>query len=408
MADYQYITLTGTIIPDTSSILEDVQNEYKAAFGTDLDVSPSTPQGVLIAAETLSRSNMLINNAALANQINPNIAGGIFLDAIMALTGSTRAPATYTFVPNCTLGGVAGTFIAAGAQAKNSSGDVFATTADATIGVGGTVVVPMQAIVPGPIPATTGTITQVVTSILGWETVTNTSIDASLGTIRQSDGAARIYRRQTLAKQGIALPEAIISALYNIDGVTSVGFAENYTDSTIVYAGKTLVPHSIYVIVNNVSDALRPQYEINIANALLSSKSMGCAYNGSIAITVTAPISLQPYTVNFDYAETVPVAVEVTIRAGYSTTDPVAAVKQAILDYAAGNIPNDRGLQIGVEVSSFELSGAVNYYFPGIFVTKVQTQVIGSGDPLSSDAIPITFSQIAQILSGNINVVQVS
>ncbi|MHC5543543.1 baseplate J/gp47 family protein, partial [Singulisphaera rosea] len=102
-APYQYLDATGVIVPDTSSLLADVQSEYQAVFGADLIVTPDTPQGVLITAETLARTEVVNNNAALANQINPNIAGGVFLDAILALTGMQRTPASPTVVTNVTL-----------------------------------------------------------------------------------------------------------------------------------------------------------------------------------------------------------------------------------------------------------------------------------------------------------------
>jgi len=59
MADdalYTYVTTTGVIIPDTADIKAVVQAEWKAALGDNLDVSDSSPQGVLIAAETASRA----------------------------------------------------------------------------------------------------------------------------------------------------------------------------------------------------------------------------------------------------------------------------------------------------------------------------------------------------------------
>src|SRR5262249_30052068 len=116
MANYQYLNETGTIVPDTSDLLNGVGNEFKGAFGADLSVTSDTPQGVLIAAETEARDAVVRNNAALANQINPNIAGGVFLDAIAALTGLTRDSAKRSSVL-CDLTGVAGTIIPAGSQA---------------------------------------------------------------------------------------------------------------------------------------------------------------------------------------------------------------------------------------------------------------------------------------------------
>lgn len=404
MADYQYITLTGTIIPDTGEVKATVEQEYKNAFGADLVVNPSTPQGLMITAETLARSNMLINNAALANQINPNIAGGIFLDSILALTGAEREDEVFSIVTGVVLTGVAGTFIAAGAQAKTTVGDVFASLTNVTLDVNGTATVTFQAIVSGPVPIGAATLTSIVSNILGWETVNNPDAGVA-GTLQGSDESTRVLRRNTLAAQGTALPEAIISALYLVTGVTSVGFAENYTDSTITYEGATLIPHSIYVVVNPSSV---DGYQEAVANSLLKSKSMGCAYNGTVEQEIIAPISKQPYLVKFDYATVVNLAVRVTIRSSLSTSveNPDTAVKDALMSFAAGLMPNTAGLKVGQSVSCFELAGAINYYSPGIYVFNVETAIIPTPGTFSSAEIPITFLQMAALARANITVVQ--
>lgn len=101
MADYQFITSQGVIIPDTSTLRDDVESEFKSVFGQDLDVSPETPQGALITMEVENRDAIVRNNAELANQINPDLAGGIFLDAIWALMGGQRFDATHSFYLRC-------------------------------------------------------------------------------------------------------------------------------------------------------------------------------------------------------------------------------------------------------------------------------------------------------------------
>ena len=94
---YDYVATTGVIVPDTAVIQTQVQDEYLAAFGSDLNISPSTPQGILITTETLARSSVADNNATLANQINPNESGGIFLDALLALDRkSTRLNSSHS------------------------------------------------------------------------------------------------------------------------------------------------------------------------------------------------------------------------------------------------------------------------------------------------------------------------
>jgi hypothetical protein len=126
MPAYSYLTTTGTIIPDTADLKAEVQAEFRAALGSDLSIEDETPQGVLIVGEVQSRSAAAANNAALANQINPDVSGGVFLDALSALSGLQRAAATVTVVSGVELTGVPGTVIPTGTRARTSAGDVFA------------------------------------------------------------------------------------------------------------------------------------------------------------------------------------------------------------------------------------------------------------------------------------------
>jgi uncharacterized phage protein gp47/JayE len=292
MANYEYIADSGIIVPDTADILTGVQDEFKAAFGSDLIVTADTPQGVLINAEALARSEVVNNNAALANQINPNTAGGVFLDAIMALLGQERTPASPSVVTGVLLTGVAGTVIPAGSQAKTSVGDLFQTISNVTLNGSGQATATFQSVQNGAIPCAIAALTNIVTNVLGWETVSNPTA-ATLGTTTQSDQAARTFRQNTLAFQAVALPEAITSALYNVPGVQSLTFQENISDTTQVINGISMISHSIYACVNGGLNA-------DIAAALLENKSSGCGWNGGTSVTITEPASGQPYTVKFD------------------------------------------------------------------------------------------------------------
>lgn len=255
MALYNYIPATGVIVPDTSTLLSTVQNEYLIAFGQDLIVDPETPQGVLITSETLARTAVVDNNAQLANQINPDIAGGVFLDAICELTGLTRIPNSFTQVV-ATVTGVEGTTIPTSAIASLTTGEEFSPIAPITIGADGTATGVFQALLPGPIATPINTLTEIVSGEVGWETITNPSSAIAIGALQQSDVSLRLFRKQTLALQGVALNEAIISGLF--DGLnrafgegTSLQYRENYENTTQVIDGVTLVANSIYVCVTN-------------------------------------------------------------------------------------------------------------------------------------------------------------
>ena len=229
---YQYITEQGVVVADTSVTLATVQSWWQQALGADLVVDPSTPQGIFITTDAIALNGVLNNNAAIANQINPNVAGGVFLDAIGFLTGIQRNAQQPTTVTAVTITGVAGTVLPIGAQAQTAAGDIFSLTAQVTIPNSGTIEATFQSNDSGPIPCTENALNEIVTAVLGWESVNNGSDSlTTLGSTTQSDQAFRAYRQNTLAFQGLSLPEATTSALYAVPGVSSLSYLENYNSA---------------------------------------------------------------------------------------------------------------------------------------------------------------------------------
>lgn len=396
MANYNYITNTGVIVPDTAQIQTEVQDEYRQAFGSDLVVSPETPQGVLIVTETLARDGVVRNNANLANQINPNLAEGTFLDAICALTGLERTQGTRSYISAVALTGVPSTVIPAGVQARTNLDELFESIESVVLDSNGNATVDFQSLELGPIGALPNSLTQIITGVLGWETVNNPN-GAVLGTTEQSDQALRVQRRRTLALQGVALPEAIVSALYVTEGVRSLVFRENVTNITRLIDGVALAPHSMYVCVQGGAD-------VDVAAAILANKSLGCDMNGNTTVNIIEPASGQSYPVKFSRPVEIPVLIRVTVRVDQSLQDPQTAVRNAILAYANGEIDGETGFVVGAPVSSFEISGAINRIIPTVYVQRVVTT---RADLINYtvDEIPIAISEIATITASGIQVI---
>lgn len=391
MADYQYLTPSGVIVEDTSTILTGVQTEYKTAFGNGLVVTPDTPQGVLITAETLARSEVLANNAALANQINPNIAGGIFLDAILALTGMQRTSATHTLVKGVAVTGIPNTIIQNGTKAKTAAGDEFETLSTIILDISGNGSVDFASVAFGAITCAISALNTIVTNILGWETVSN-PVAGIVGTTTQSDIGARSLRVNTLGFQGVALPVAITSALYAVDGVQSLWFQENVTGSTTTINGISMTSHSIYVCVNGGAD-------VDVASALLENKSSGANWIGGTTVNVIEPASGQSYAVKF--ARPTPIAVLAKVT---TTNGDAANIKAAILAYVNGELSGEDGFIVGGDVSPWELAGAINRQYPSTFLSKVEVS-FASSVSYTTNVLAIAVSEIATLDAAGITVI---
>jgi len=397
MADYLFVTETGTVVPDTGDILTQVENEFREVFGSDLIVDPSTPQGVLITAEAASRDAVAKNNAQVANQINPNLAGGVFLDALLALTGVERDAATRSVIPGVTLGGIPNVVIPAGTRAKTGNGDVFELLSSVVLDALGAGSGDFRAVEFGPIAAAPGSLTQIVDGVLGWETVTNPTA-ATLGRYLQSDAGARVKRRRTLGFQGQALAVAITSAVYNVEGVRSLTYRENVTNAAATIDGVLIDAHSVFVCVDGGSDD-------DIAAALLEKKSGGCGWTGTTTVNVTEAASGQTYPVKFQRPAEVDLVARVTVKNVAGLTDPTTAVKAAILAYAAGEQEGEPGFVVGASVTSFELGGAIGRAAPGLFVKNLELSD-DSGATWSNEIV-IALDEVARIASAGITVILV-
>lgn len=397
MADvYTYVTATGTIVPDTADILTEVQAEWTAIFGSTLILSPNTPQGALMVSEALARSAVANNNATLANQINPNIAGGVYLDAIMELLGASRTPAIPTIVTNVELGGVPGTLIPSGSLVRETATDYeFELVIPVTLSAGGTAIGTFASVEDVSITVAPGTLTVIVSDILGWDTVTNPDAGTP-GVAEMSDADTRNYRRRLLGTQGSSLAAAIVAGVSAVNGVTGMTFLENVTSAVDVIEGVTMVPHSIYMCIGGTYD------ETAVAEAITSKKSGGCNYSYGASATnisepITSPYSGQVINVLYDKPDLMPIYVIVNGTIGTATSSDIAGdTKTAITDYATSN------LLVGVDVSAFELASAINNALPGVFLTSV---FIGFAPaPALSTTLTIEVWEQASIPAVNITV----
>lgn len=399
---YDYIVETGLIIPDTEDLENQIQQEFVRAFGTALKLDPQTPQGRLIAIFLTILSSLVRNNAKLANQINPNESGGIFLEIISALTGLDVPQSTYsdTFLVYT---GEPGAVIPEGITVKAQVNDyIFISQQSATLDSSGHATVAAIASQSGPVPNTPGTLTQIVTGADGLNSVTNTA-GGAIGVLGLSDIAVRRMRRERIALNGNRTCVAIRSAAAGVTGYKDLSFRENYESSTEIIDGVTMKPHSIYVCIAGGSDA-------EIAGIIARAKSDGGGYNNGPGQHVSVPVydksSKQTNIVLFDRPNYIDIIVRVTISKNTTVSNPELLIQQAILDYASDNINNEEGFGVGTPVSPFELAGAVNIEFPQIYIKKVELKRAVDVN-YQNDTLPMQIWEMPRIQASSIIVVRV-
>lgn len=398
MGSYTYANTLGIVIPDTSEIQSVVEQEWKDALGQDLPVTPETPQGVLITGEVSSRDSVARNNAFMANQMNPNYASGRWLDALSSWLGLTRDPAQSTIVYGVLLGGARNTIIPKGSRAVTLDGDIFKSMATVQIPPDeGYAIVDFESDDVGPVPCGALSFERPEDLVLGWETVTNPTAGV-IGTLEQSDTSLRAERNDTLALQGISTPEAQLSAVRALPGVTGAVFRENYTKVDATIDDVFLLASSVWLCVDGGETE-------EIGAALLENKTAGANWNGDILAPTVEKTSGQTYPVRFDRAEHIDVFVRVTLRTGTDTSDPTVSVPMSVANWANGEVPGETGLQVGTQVSPFEVSNGINYYHPGFQIVKVEIKT--AAEEFSTLELPITLKQRAIIELSYVSVVVV-
>lgn len=393
---YDYVSPTGVIVPDVSDLLTEVQSEWTGTFGTSLNTDSSTPQGLMIAGEVAARTGVIQNNAAVANQINPNQAVGMFLDAICALSGLERQANTFTTVPNVLLSGVQSSPIPAGLTVTTPAGDQFALQDAVTLDVvTGDATGTFVAVIAGPVPGPAGAWT-IETGALGLETVVNPA-SALPGKAEQSDQSLRALRRLTLSLQGVSLMGATLSALNNLTGVNSVQGLENVTASTQTIKTISMVANSIWVCVDGGIPS-------DIANALLENKSMGCNWNGAQTLAVIEPSSGQSYTVKWDDPTLVPLLVRVTCKQGQFVGNPTTAIPLAVVAFANGEVPDLTGFPLGQSASPFEVASGIMAQLEGLYISKVELSLVSSPSYAPAE-IAMAINQKATVIAADVSVV---
>lgn len=386
MAYYDYITGQGVIVPDTSVVLAEVQNEFKEIFGDDLDLTPTTPQGRLIELFQRNRTFCIQICALVSNMLNLNRASGFVLDDLGSLFLIERQAATNT-TTTVILGGVPGTIVPAGTRLQSTDGDIFTNDQSVTIGADGTVQVEYRSVESGPVPCVSDTLTTILDAVNGLETATNPSIP-TLGRDLESDAEFRARIKNSLNINSIAILSAIKSNLESVPGVTDSYCYDNYTGSSETIDGISVPAHSLLACVEGGS-------AIDVAKVLYEKKTIGTGYiaagDGVISQTVIDEAFGTSYTVRFIRPIQTAIDVEITVsRQGYSGSDIEQAVKDAVMKWYNGEIDGVDGIKIGKSVSPFEISAAVSDVIPEIFITSVKVAEHGE----TAEATTLTFGAV--------------
>ncbi|NQY73504.1 MAG: baseplate J/gp47 family protein [Candidatus Margulisbacteria bacterium] len=242
----------------------------------------------------------------------------------------------------------------------------------------------------GPIHANTNTLTEIETPVSGIDSATNIE-DARLGRNIESDSELKIRRLELLQRRGTATIEGIRNMVLSVQDVIQAIIVENSTFH-IDEGGRP--PKSFEIFVVGGSDQ-------EIANSIFMSKPAGIETVGDISMSV---IDSQGaiHTIKFSRVLEKDIFIEVRIK---GNSDPSEGniypsngdylVEESLLSFL-------RGFKIGQDIIVNLMYSPINTV-PGI--TGVDILMGLSPNPISSDNIAISGSEIARFDSSRIEVV---
>jgi len=390
MSEYG-ISSTGFKRKRLNLLLEELNAEVKTIFGDNFNVSPESPDGQINGVVSESNANLWELAEEAYNAFNPKAASGVTLSNLVQLNGITRLAATRSRV-ELTLTGDSGTVIPEGSLISTlDTGDKLSTDDSVTIDGAGSAIVQATALEFGPISMLADTITQIDTPLSGWDTVTNDD-NATLGTNEESDSDLRARRRRSVARDAQAIIDAIRSAIENIDNVTQAVVLENDTDAV---DASGLPAHSFQVVVSGGKN-------IDVADAIWLKKPAGIRAFGDITVEIIDSQGIS-HDISFSRPTPVVIYVEVTLTTFPEyPADGDDLIKQAIVDYANGDLVDNRSFGLADNVIYTRLYTPINSV-AGHEIDDLQISIASPADGVVN--IPISITQIADFQIANITVI---
>ena len=390
MPDYG-VSSTGFNRKRLNQLLDELNSEVKSIFGENFNVSPESPDGQINGVISESNANLWEIAEEAYNAFNPKAAAGTTLSNLVQLNGITRLAATRSHV-ELTLTGDSGTVIPEGSLISTSdTGDELSTDVSVTIDGTGNAIVQATALEFGPITMLAGTITEIDSPVTGWGTVDNIS-DAIEGTNEESDPDLRARRQRSVARDAQAIIDGIQSAVENIDNVTQALVLENDTDAV---DANGLPAHSFQVVVSGGAD-------IDVADIIWLKKPAGIQAFGDITEQIIDSQGVS-HDISFSRPTAVTIYVEVTLTtfAEYPANGD-DLIKQAIVDYANGDLVDNRSFGLADDVIYTRFYTPIN----NIAGHEIDDLQISISSPASGTAnIAIAVDEIADFQIANITVV---
>lgn len=379
------IDANGISAPTYAEVLDYLQTQYRAIYGSDLYLGNDSQDGQFLAiiASAINDSNAAA--VAVYNSFSPATAQGNGLSSNVKINGISRLVASASTADIKVVGQV-GTVITNGIVSDANDTYSWLLPATVTIPLAGEITVTATCSEVGAITAQSNTLTKIKTPTFGWQTATNPS-DAVPGNPVETDAELRVRQALSVSVPSQTIFEGIVGSVANVTGVTRIKGYENDTDTT---DANGIPAHSIAIIAEG-GDAQ------TIFQTIAEKKTPGTGTFGALSTTIIDAVN-SVHIVKFSRPTILDIKVAMTIApvAGYSAS-VLPYIKAAVLDFI-------NALEIGESLIYSKLYVPANLSNSALGETyniTALTLAVGAGAPGTSN-ISVAYNEAAQIVDTDI------
>lgn len=362
------LTTTGFVAKTQQEIADEMVVSLRGALGDDLDTSAESVLGQVVGIVSLQVRELWEVLQSTYDARDRGNASFQTLDALCALTGTTRRAATkglvrlrLTIQPGFTV--PAGSIAAVATDATNRWITLQAAT-NATM-VSGTFEVDAEAETAGVFRANAATITTIATPVAGWTQVTNL-LDASPGKPIESDADLRARTERELSLSGTSSVDAIRADLSTLKDVVLVIVEENATPF-VDALGRP--PHCVEAIVQFTSGlGATPLSEARqrVVDQLWKSKAGGIDTYGTQTPRTTTDALGQTHLVRWSEPTAVDISVALDLAIDASIYVGDDRVKSLVLEYGALLVMGRDVIRTRVVAAALKAAGVVDVTYCAI------------------------------------------
>jgi len=340
------ITEQGFVRKPYTVILSEAQAKARALFGSDIDLSETSPDGmwVILMCWAIDRQWQLAEDSYYSNFLSTST--GVNLDRNVKFGLLSRRAESYAEA-ELLFKGTNDTMIAAGTLCETSGNIVYKTLSDVVIAAGQATVVARCQTAGASGMVAAGSITTIKTPISGVDSVTNPEASYN-GYGRETDAELK-ERYQNLPSSTGSSCDALRVALSKLTGVLSSMVFENTMTET---NSNGLPPNSFEAVVTGGDDAI-------IASTINTKKPMGIDSYGNTTRYITDSQGLTK-RIRFSRPEQIDVYViyTLTVNEKWGSVNIPAIIRKAI-KYIGGvddQLTEYGGVGIGQTIYAWQLT----------------------------------------------------